>query len=172
MRDLTDIRPEWTEHNRIHEAYLCMAKKAKHRPQTPSDGLGHILLSDAELADPDRLKVEASDYAERFIKEEDTSRFNIGVSNYPTNRAFVYTIEAAKLLCTGSADRRAAKLLGMALKDVKAGTRRRRRRWPMRASCQLHRPPLGSRGGKARSRKWPLGEANPKAVNAKFLLSG
>ena len=108
------------EHDRVCKAYVQMARNAKYRPQAPSDGLGSILLSKEELEDRQRLSNEASDYADRFFKEEDTLQFHIGCSDYETNRALVYTIEAARLLCAGGPSRlRALKLLEMAVEDVK-----------------------------------------------------
>lgn len=113
-----------TEHERIREAYLRMAERAEYRPQAPSDGFGNIQLSESELADQKRLDAEASDYATRFMEEENSLRFNIGVSNFETNRALVYTIEAARLLCGGSlSNSHAVKLLEMAVEEVKETTK-------------------------------------------------
>src|SRR5260370_40836770 len=108
------------EHQRIREAYLKMAEEAHYRPAAPSDGFGSTYLSNEELSDSNRLEEEASGYATAFINEEDRVRFRIGVSNFKTNRALVYTIEAARLLC-GSDDARAMKLLNMAIEDIQTG---------------------------------------------------
>jgi len=56
--------------------------------------------------------------AMRFIKEEDTNEFFIGCSNFHTNRALVYTIEAARMLNSGCNDKMAAQLLGMAIEEI------------------------------------------------------
>jgi hypothetical protein len=40
---------------RYAEAYLAMADRAEYRPQAPSNGCGHIQLSQEEIDDPDRL---------------------------------------------------------------------------------------------------------------------
>lgn len=113
-----------TEHDRIREAYFQMGEKAKYRPQAPSDGFGNIQLTEEEIADPKRLAEEASAYADRFITEEHTREFAIGLSNYRTNRAFVYTIEAARILCCGlGGEAYAIKLLEMAVEDVKNAIR-------------------------------------------------
>ena len=71
-----------------------MGKRAKYRPEAPSDECGLILLSDEQLAHPRRLAQEASDYATRFIEEENTLAFRTGISHQDHNRAWVYTIEA------------------------------------------------------------------------------
>jgi hypothetical protein len=61
---------------------------------------------------------EATKYAAEFSAEEDTNKFWVGFSNYPTNRAFVWAIEAARCLA-GSNDKAALKLLEMAVQDVR-----------------------------------------------------
>ena len=108
------------EYDRICEAYLTMAEYALYRPAAPSDGMGNIQLTTAQLAEPERLANEAHDYAVNFIAEENSCTYEIGISDYSTNRALVYTIEAARQLCTGVLGRKVAlKLLEMALADVK-----------------------------------------------------
>lgn len=66
------------------------------------------------------LEDEAASYAKQFVAEERTTDYHIGVSDYTTNRALVYTIEAARLLCCGllGVDY-ALKLLEMAVTDVR-----------------------------------------------------
>lgn len=104
--------PEW---ERIREAYLQMAKHAGYRPQAPSDGMGNITV-DLPVSDD-----EATAYSKRFIEEENTRCFHIGVSNFRTNRAFVYAIEAARLLCGGfRSESQALRLLEMAVAEVRA----------------------------------------------------
>jgi hypothetical protein len=98
-----------------------------YRPQAPGDGMGHICLSRDEINDPARLDHEASEYAIRFDKEESTCSFNIGVSNFETNRAFIWTIEAARSLA-GGADEVALKLLKLAIADVDGALRKRKRK--------------------------------------------
>jgi hypothetical protein len=75
-------------------------RAAKYRPAAPSDGYGSIQLSPEELRDQERLYREAVEYAVRFRREEDRCTFRIGCSSYTTNRAFVLSIEAARLLCS------------------------------------------------------------------------
>lgn len=104
-----------------------MAKQAAYRPAAPRDSIGIIQLSDEEMASPVRLAKEAHEYAESFLTENPV--FWIGfpviteldpISEYDTNRAFVYAIEAARMLADGVGGRKtAAKLLEMALLDVK-----------------------------------------------------
>jgi hypothetical protein len=109
-----------SESTRIAEAYMQMAGEAKYRPAAPSDGMGNIQLTDEELSDGERLEAEAKNYAEAFIAEENHCRFWVGVSNYRTNRGFVYTIEAARLLCGAQPSAVVAlRLLRMAAKEVK-----------------------------------------------------
>lgn len=114
-----------TTYKRLREAYLMMAQRARYRPAAPSDGCGHIELSRAEVGDLQRLAREAGAYAQQFRKEEDQLKFWIGCSNFKTNRAFVWTIEAARCLA-GGGDETAIVLLEMALaelKSIKAGQR-------------------------------------------------
>lgn len=95
-----------------------MNKRAKYRPAAPIDGCGNITLSDEVLADRQQLGKEAAHYATDFINEG--YRFWIGVSDFSTNRALVYTIESARNLCggLGSIDT-AIRLLEMALAEAK-----------------------------------------------------
>jgi hypothetical protein len=107
-------------HERYAEAYLAMAQQAKYRPEAPSDGLGNISLTDAELADQQRLAGEATTYAVRFGREDDACAFWIGCSNFRTNRAFVWAIEAARQLASGSdGEATALRLLRMARDEIK-----------------------------------------------------
>jgi hypothetical protein len=100
-------------------AYLEMERRAHYRSQGPSDGFGHILLEPAEPRDPDRLQAEATEYAIRFLKEEDTDSFWIGCSDFRTNKAFCWAIEAARVLASGDEGRETAlKLLCMATQEV------------------------------------------------------
>lgn len=93
--------------DRIGEAYVMMAEQANYRPE-------------AADADDDLLD-EAASYARRFVSEEDTLHFRIGVSDYTSNRALVFTIEAARQLCGGALGINCAlKLLEMAVAEVKA----------------------------------------------------
>jgi len=112
------------EHISIRDAYLQMTKKAKYRPGAPNDGFGGLRLTESELKDSERLANEANDYATRFIAEENAGRFLIGISNLTTNRAFVYAIEASRLLCQDSSGQAyALKLLEMAVDEVKSALR-------------------------------------------------
>src|SRR5580698_9263389 len=93
--------------DRISEAYVMMAEQANHRPES----------ADAD----DDLLDEAASYARRFVAEEDTRSFRIGVSDYTSNRALVFTIEAARQLCGGALGiNHALKLLEMAVAEVRA----------------------------------------------------
>jgi hypothetical protein len=104
---------------RFQQAYLQMAHQAKYRPQALSDGCGTIQLELAELRDPHRLQVEAGQYALQFSAEEDHNSFWIGCSDFRTNKAFVWTIEAARLLASGVEDKGTAlKLLRLVAAEV------------------------------------------------------
>jgi len=113
----TEMSNSTTRCDRFREAYKRMAIEARYRPAAPGDGLGSVRLTDAQLEDSALLDEEASRYAQRFIAEEDADRFWIGCSDYSTNRAFVYVIEAARALA-GKDDRVAAKLLEMAPAEI------------------------------------------------------
>lgn len=105
------------EHSRIKEAYLEMATKARYRPYAPDDGMGNIQLTKEQLADRSQLEEEADNYATTFIREEDSLKVSMGISNFKTNRALVYAIEAARQMCAAN-DRLASKLLDMARAEM------------------------------------------------------
>jgi hypothetical protein len=73
---------------RFAQAYLMLAR-CKYRPAAPSDGFGNIQLSPEQCRDEERQYAEAVTYAMRFAREDDDQVFNIGCSNYTSNRAFV-----------------------------------------------------------------------------------
>jgi len=76
-------------------------------------------LTLAELADAERLAREATDYAIRFLLEENTCEFHLGCSDFSTNKAFCWTIEAARQLAVGvTGNRVALTLLRMAAAEV------------------------------------------------------
>src|SRR5262249_39766339 len=113
-------RTYMTKHDHFRQAYLLMAKQARYRPQAPGDGFGNVSLSKEEAADPERLEQEATAYARGFDAEEDKLSFWIGCSDFNTNRAFVWTIEAARVLAGGiDGNPIAITLLQMALADVR-----------------------------------------------------
>ena len=66
--------------------------------------------------------MEAAKYAVEFTREEDSTQFIIGYSNFTTNRAFVLCIEAARLLAGASgSETYALKLLKLAIKEIEQG---------------------------------------------------
>jgi hypothetical protein len=72
-----------------------------------------------ELKDTNRLNDEAKSYTDNFIKEENSGKLSMGISNWETNRSFVYAIEAARNLCGGKESAEGAlRLLKVAVKDV------------------------------------------------------
>ena len=114
---------------RFREAYLQMAQQAKYRPQAPSDGFGNIQISIEQIRDEERLWAEATQYALQFSAEEDRDLFWIGCSDFRTNKAFMWSIEAARLLAAGDFGRAAAlTLLRMAVKEVAAVERAEKNR--------------------------------------------
>ncbi len=112
---------------RFAQAYLMMAG-AQYRPAAPSDGCGNIQLTTDEYNDRERLYREAVQYAAAFNREEDQDRdFHIGCSNWETNRAFVLSIEAARLLASGSdGDEYALRLLRLAIQEITDAGKRRK----------------------------------------------
>jgi hypothetical protein len=112
---MTDARLQ-----RFADAYAAMAREAKYRPQAPSDGFGNIQLSLEQVKDPARLHRESVQYAVQFLAEEDRDSFWIGCSDFRTNKAFMWTIEAARQLASGSSGNETAiKLLEMAAREVR-----------------------------------------------------
>jgi hypothetical protein len=104
---------------RFRAAYVAMVRTAHYRPQAPEDGFGNILLTQAELDDQSRLEAEAAAYAIRFLREEDSGAWHLGYSDFSTNRAFMWAIEAARQLATGISGRTTAlKLLQMAATEI------------------------------------------------------
>ena len=113
---------------RFAEAYVEMWKQARYRPQAPSDGMGNIQLEEEELRDTGRMQREAAAYARRFNAEENKLTFQIGCSDFRTNRAFVWAIEAARQLASGSdGNPFALKLLEMAAREVRQEIERAKR---------------------------------------------
>jgi hypothetical protein len=121
---MATARPATNEAERISQAYLRMAREARYRPAAPGDGFGNIHLSAEDLNDRHILATEAREYADQFIREEDRRQFFIGCSKWSTNRALVFTIEAARNLCSGGiAAELALRLLRMAIDEVTNETR-------------------------------------------------
>lgn len=99
----------------IEDAYRAMATEAKYRPAAPSDGFGNLAVPDDELD----LDAEARDYATRWWSEEDAGRFHIGSADFPTRKAMIYAVEAARLMAGGrGSERYVQKLLQLALDDI------------------------------------------------------
>jgi len=107
---LEEIRILSTDYDRISEAYLAM-RNAGHLPASD-------LLAE-QTHDQPTLKAHARNYARMFLQEQASLHFQVGHSNYETNRALAFAIEAARLLCRGDADRLAVKLLSMAIDEIK-----------------------------------------------------
>jgi len=109
---------------RYAEAYRMMAEIAKYRPAAPGDGFGHVSLSAEQLEDEALLNAEAARYAARFMAEEDADSFCIGCANFDTNQAFIFIIEAARLLCGGNdGNPVAVKLLRLAINEIELASK-------------------------------------------------
>jgi hypothetical protein len=105
---------------RFHEAYLMMAGKARYRPRAPGDGMGGVYLTKEQMHDRGLLDREATKYAQEFAADDLKMSFWIGCSSFDTNRAFVFTIEAARQLASGlGGEDTALKLVEMALEEIK-----------------------------------------------------
>jgi hypothetical protein len=102
---------------RYRDAYLQMAPF--YRPGAPSDGFGNIQLTAEQCRDQQRLRQEASAYTSKFLAEDQERVFDIGCADYRTARAFMWAIEAARQLASGSDSNTAAvRLLKMAIEDI------------------------------------------------------
>jgi hypothetical protein len=106
----------------FEDAYRQMAAIG-YRPAAPSDGIGGITVPLRELD----LDAEATKYARRFLAEENDRQFWVGCSKGGTQRAFVWAVEAARLMC-GFPTPRAARLLRMAADEYERVYRARHRR--------------------------------------------
>jgi hypothetical protein len=83
------------------------------------------MLSREELADPVRLAQEANRYAAQMLAEDDAMQYPMGCPNGAWNKAFCYTIEAARVMCGGKSDADSAAklikaLLRLANKEINA----------------------------------------------------
>lgn len=103
------------------DAYLRMAREAKYRPGAPGDGMGGIYLTREQLASPDLLQREAERYAEEFYRrEEDGKLMGYACCDGHAAKAFILTIEAAHLQCSGwMGFKPALKLLQMAAQEMR-----------------------------------------------------
>lgn len=81
---------------RITEAYQMMAELG-YRPGAPSDGFGGITVPNAEL----EVDVEAREYAQRFLAEEESDSYLAGCTDYTFNRAAVLALETFRLMNAG-----------------------------------------------------------------------
>lgn len=102
------MRPEARE--QIEDIYRRLAKEGRYRPAAPSDGMGGVLVPEEELD----LDAEAADYAERWRAEEDSGRYHIGSCSKDDRPAFIFSIEAARLIAGGGSSDHAARLLRLA----------------------------------------------------------
>jgi hypothetical protein len=110
---------------RYKSAYLEMAKATRYRPGEPSDGWGNIAdMSAEQLCDPSILDREAANYAKQFVRQDDEMEYHLGCPNGGVNKAFLFVIEAAHLLCSdGEGNRLAPKLLELAIEEIKRADR-------------------------------------------------
>lgn len=115
------IRPNARITGDYEAAYLRMAREAKYRPGAPGDGMGGIYLTREQLASPDLLQREAERYAEDFYRREETGKLmGSCCCDGRAAKAFILTIEAAHLQCSGcDGFRPALKLLQMAAQEMR-----------------------------------------------------
>jgi hypothetical protein len=84
-------------------------------------------MSAAELRDPALLEREAADYAIDFVHQDDETEYPMGCPDGAVNKAFFYTIEAARVLCSDCRSYPLArKLLSMAIAEIEAAEAERR----------------------------------------------
>jgi hypothetical protein len=99
-----------------------MATEASYRPEAPDNGYGHILLSDAELADRMVLDTEARRFARRVNEQDENGKWIVeGCTDFMTSRAAVYALKAVQVLFSGRhGEQVAVKLLEMAVAEIEA----------------------------------------------------
>jgi len=95
----------------VNAAYRAMAEF--YRPMAPSDGFGNLLVPFEELD----LDAEASEYEQRWTREEDAGSYHAGCPNRPDRPALIFTVEAARCIC-GQDKNSARRLLSMALEAL------------------------------------------------------
>ena len=100
---------EKTLTGRFTEAYFHMVKEAQYRAYP---------IYEKPLASMAELQDEAAAYSEKFLAEDTRCIFHIGCSDFDTNRALVYTIEAARALC-GATPNLARRLLQLAQDEIR-----------------------------------------------------
>jgi hypothetical protein len=106
------MRPEARE--QIEDIYRRLAEEGRYRPAAPSDGMGGVLVPEEELD----LDAEAADYAERWRAEEDRGDYQIGSCSKEDRPAFIFTIEAARIIAGVGSKGHAARLLRMAADEL------------------------------------------------------
>jgi hypothetical protein len=106
------MRPEARE--QIEDIYRRLAEEGRYRPAAPSDGMGGVLVPEEELD----LDAEAAEYAERWRAEEDSGDYHIGSCSKQDRPAFIFAIEAARLIAGGGSSGHAARLLRMAADEL------------------------------------------------------
>ncbi len=102
---------------RIAEAYRGMASLG-YRPAAPSDGFGGVTIPEREL----EAGVEAREYGQRFLQEEDRGAYRAGCTDFRSLRAAIWALEAFRLMNAGSfgGETIAPKLLRMAAEEYEA----------------------------------------------------
>ncbi|WP_416957791.1 hypothetical protein ACNKF0_09430 [Nocardioides sp. T5] len=106
----------------VVDAYRRMASEVRYRPAAPSDGMGNMVMPEAELL----LDEEAAAYARRWLAvEDDDGTFDVGTPDVDARPALVFTVEAARLTA-GAVFEPAVQLLRMAADELEALATRRR----------------------------------------------
>jgi hypothetical protein len=91
-----------------------LAEEGRYRPAAPSDGFGGPLVPEEELD----LDAEAAEYAERWSAEEDRGQYRIGSCNKNDRPAFIFSIEAMRIIAGGGSSGHAARLLRTAADEL------------------------------------------------------
>src|SRR5215471_17903091 len=92
------VMPSQEKWDRLLDAYRQMAERVSYRPGAPSDGFGHVTVPTPEL----EVSIEAREYCQHFLQEEDEDRYWVGNPDFRANRAFIWTLEALRLMCGGA----------------------------------------------------------------------
>jgi hypothetical protein len=101
LRDMHEHASFWFHD--VVKAYI--AHQRVYRPEAPSDGGGHPLLDDNQLADPIRLEIEAHVAARKFYDQDQDAEFTLHGCTHGEYGATMYLALQAAQLCCGGVER-------------------------------------------------------------------